>query len=160
MTNKEIIPEISDFNDLLKKLEFDLKRYQKNNHSYELIDCIMTLNSLPEWIIKTETISKELQELTKRKISIMKGKDFEFDESKIESDINHQLRFIRLFCNHTKHKTESGQIPKIISRYGATLPMLLPAKLYNMIALGKTEFDAEFLINNIYNFWKKEIENL
>jgi hypothetical protein len=160
MTNKEIIPEISDFNDLLKKLEYDLKRYQKNNHSYELIDCIMTLNSLPEWIIKTESISKELQELTKRKISIMKGKDFEFDESKIESDINHQLRFIRLFCNHTKHKTESGQIPKIISRYGATLPMLLPAKLYNMIALGKTEFDAEFLINNIYNFWKKEIENL
>lgn len=158
MTNKEIIPEISDFNDLLKKLEFDLKRYQKNNHSYELIDCIMTLNSLPEWIIKTENISKELKELTELKISIMKGKGFEFDESKIESDINHQLRFIRLFCNHTKHKTESGQIPKIITRYGATLPMLLPAKLYNMIALGKTEFDAEFLINNIYDFWKKEIE--
>jgi hypothetical protein len=159
MINNEIIPEISSFKDLMKKLEFDLKRYEKNNHSYELIDCIMTLNSLPEWIIKTENISKELKNLAERKITIMKGNNgFKFDETKIEKDIDQQLRFIRLFCNHTKHKTESGQIPKIISRYGATLPATLPAKLYNMIALGETEFDAEFLINNIYNFWKREIK--
>jgi hypothetical protein len=157
--NKEIIPEIADYNDLLKKLEFDMKRYRTNNHSYELIDCIMTLNALPEWITKTESTSMELREIANEKISIMKGRNgFEFDETLISSEIDHQLRFIRLFCNHTKHKTESGIIPKIISRYGATFPMTLPAKLFNMIALGKTEFDAEFLIMNIYEFWKKEIE--
>ena len=159
MKNKEIIPEISDFKDLMKKFEFDLKRYQKNNHSYELIDCIMTLNALPEWIINTEGVSVELKELTEIKISIMKGQNgFEFDESLIESDINHQLRFIRLFCNHTKHKTESGIIPKIVSKYGATFPITFPAKFYNLLALGKKEFDAELLIYNIYEFWKKEVE--
>ena len=159
MQNEVNIPEISNYIDLLKKLEFDLKRYKKNNHSYELIDCIMTLNALPEWIIKTENAPTELKALAENKISIMKGRNgFEFDESHFVSDIDHQLRFIRLFCNHTKHKTESGEIPKIVTRYGATFPMSLPAKLYNIIALGETEFDAEFLINNIYDFWKKAIE--
>ena len=159
MTNNEIIPEISDYNDLLKKLEFDMERYRTNNHSYELIDCILTLNALPEWITKTESASAELKEITNEKINIMKGRNgFEFNETLISSEIDHQLRFIRLFCNHTKHKTESGIIPKIVSRYGATFTMTLPAKLYNMIALGETEFDAEFLIMNIYEFWKKEIE--
>tara|TARA_R110001606_G_C14896376_1_gene593389 strand:+ start:67 stop:357 length:291 start_codon:yes stop_codon:yes gene_type:complete len=89
----------------------------------------------------------------------MKGLNrFEFDETKLESDIDHQLRFIRLFCNHTKHKTDSGQIPRIISTYGATFPMVLPAKLYNIIVIGEIEFDAEILLLNVYKFWKEHIE--
>lgn len=155
----ETIPEISDYKDLLKKFEHDLKRYSKNNHSYELIDCIMTLNALPEWITKSENASQELKSLAREKISIMKGlNNFEFNENLIQTEINHQLRFIRLFCNHSKHKTDSGQIPRIISKYGATLPAILPAKLYNIIAIGDLEFDAEYLIVKIYDFWKKEIE--
>ena len=160
MENAGIIPEISSFEDLLKKLEYDLKRYSTNNHSYEFIDCIMSLNALPEWIKNSTNISDELKELAREKESIMKGNNgFQFDESKMESEINQQLRFIRLFCNHSKHKTDSGHIPRIISKYGATFPMTFPAKLYNIIAIGQMEFDAEFLLNNVYDFWKQNIEN-
>lgn len=159
MNKIEIIPEISDCYDLFNKLEFDLKRYSKNNHSYELIDCLLTLNSIPEWISKSDKISEGLKGLAEGKIYIMKGhENFVFDESTIDSDIDQQLRFIRLFCNHAKHKSESGQIPRIISRYGATLPVTLPAKLYNLIALGTKEIDAEFLIHNVYSFWKDKLD--
>lgn len=160
MENNGIIPEISSYHDLIRKLEYDLKRYKKNNHSYEFIDCIMSLNSLPEWIKNSDNTTKALKDLAVEKISIMKGYNgFQFDESKLKSNIDHQLRFIRLFCNHSKHKTESGYIPKIVSKYGATFPMTLPAKFYNIIAIGKLEFDAEFLLNNVYTFWKQNIEN-
>lgn len=156
--NREIIPEISDYPDLLKKLEYDIERYRKNNHSYELIDCLMTLNALPEWIKKSGTAKESLRNLAITKEEIMKGQNgFQLDENLIESKIDHQLRFIRLFCNHSKHKTDSGQIPRIISTYGATLPATLPAKLYNIIALGNKGFDAEHLILEVYKFWKNEI---
>ncbi|WKB80826.1 hypothetical protein QYR09_13860 [Cellulophaga lytica] len=155
----EIIPKISNFYDLLKKLEYDLKRYNKNNHSYEFIDCIMSLNALPEWI-KNSTYAKDsLKKIAIEKETIMKGNNgFKLDESKIMSDIDHQLRFIRLFCNHSKHKTDSGHIPCIISKYGATFPITFPGKLQNIITIGKSEFDAESLLNNTFNFWKENIE--
>lgn len=160
MRNEDVIPEVSSFKDLLKKLEYDLKRYNKNNHSYELIDCIMSLNALPDWMKNSDKISDELKELVREKELIMKGNNgFQFDETKLESEIDHQLRFIRLFCNHSKHKTDSGHIPRIVSKYGATLPMTLPAKLYNIIAIGQMEFNAEFLLNNVYDFWKQNIKN-
>lgn len=160
MDNAGIIPEMSSFLDLLRKLEFDLKRYSVNNHSYEFIDCIMSLNALPDWIKNSNDATSELKQLACDKEQIMKGRNgFQFDELKLESDIDHQLRFIRLFCNHSKHKTDSGYIPRIISKYGATFPITLPAKLYNIIAIGKKEYDAEFLLENVYDFWKRHIEN-
>lgn len=159
--NIGIIPEISSFEHLLKKLEYDLERYSKYNHSYVLIDCIMSLNALPEWINNSANIPDELKELARAKELIMKGNNgFELDESQLKFDIDHQLRFVRLFCNHSKHKTDSGQIPKIISTYGAAFPMTLPAKLYNFMAVGSLEFDAEYLLLKVYNYWKENIENL
>lgn len=74
--------------------------------------------------------------------------------------IDHQLRFVRLFCNHSKHKTDSGQIPKIISTYGANLPMTLPAKLCTIMAVGSLELDAEYLFLKIYNYWKEILKTL
>jgi hypothetical protein len=155
---REIIPEIYDFKDLFKKLDYDIVRFGKNNHIYELIDCLMTLNALPEWIKKSDTSSEELKLLAIQKEKIMKGENgFQLDVNLIDSDINHQLRLIRLFCNHSKHKTDSGQIPIIYSEYGATLPMTLPAKLFNIIAIGNMGFDVEFLIHSVTDFWKKEM---
>ncbi len=160
MKDAGIIPEISSFKDLLKKLEYDLKRYSENNHSYEFVDCIMSLNALPEWIKSSTNISDELKALADEKELIMKGSNgFQFNEMKLRTEIDQQLRFIRLFCNHSKHKTDSGHIPRIVSKYGATLPATLPAKFYNIIAIGEMEFDAEFLLKNVYNFWKENIES-
>lgn len=159
MQSLDIIPEISNFKDLLKKLEYDLKRYGQNNHSYEFIDCIMSLNALPEWMQNSDDVSISLRNLASEKVIIMKGSNgFLLDPTKLESDIDHQLRFIRLFCNHSKHKTNSVQIPRIVIKYGATLPATLPAKLFNIIAIGELEFDAEHLLNSVYQFWKGKIE--
>ena len=35
--------------------------------------------------------------------------------------------------------------------------MILPAKLYNIIAIGDKEIDAEDLIKKVADFWKSEI---
>jgi hypothetical protein len=40
---------------------------------------------------------------------------------------------------------------------GVTLPMTLPAKLFNIIAIGNMGFDVEFLIHSVTDFWKKEM---
>lgn len=143
--------------ELVKKLDYDLGRYNKNNHIYELMDCLMILNALPEWIKESSEASTSLKTLAAAKILVMKGSGFTLDESKLDTDIDHQLRFIRLICNHSKHKTDSPLIPVIRSKYGATLPMTLPAKLYHIIAIGHKEVDAEYLIQNVGGFWKSEI---
>ncbi len=88
MGKRNIIPEINGFNDLLKKFEYDLNRYKKNNHSYELMDCIMTLNSLPDWIRKSSNASENLRILANEKIIIMKGHGgFKFDKNQIEEKL-------------------------------------------------------------------------
>lgn len=153
-----MLPEINNYFDLIKKLDYDLKRYQRNNHIYELLDCIMTLNALPEWIIESLEASDSLKKLAFEKIQIMKGLNgFIFDEDKLNSDLDHKLRFIRLICNHSKHKTDSKQIRIIKSAWGATLSMTLPAKLDFIIEIGNQEIDAEELINDVANFWKTEV---
>lgn len=157
MDENEIIPEISNYNDLLKKFEYDLERYSKNNHSYELIDCIMSLNALPEWIKNSENASSNLKQIAIEKDEIMKSSR-SFNKELIQTNLDEQLKFIRLFCNHSKHKTDSEVIPRIVSEYGGTLPAVLPIKLYNYIALGENMYDAEYLIRNIYNFWKEQIQ--
>ncbi len=121
------------------------------------MDCLMILNSLPEWIKESSEASTSLKALASAKILLMKGQGFTLDENKLDTEIDHQLRFIRIICNHSKHKTDSQLIPVIRSKYGATFPMTLPAKFYNIIAIGDKEIDAEDLINNVADFWKSEI---
>jgi hypothetical protein len=152
-----MLPEINNYLELVRKLDYDLDRYQKNNHIYELMDCLMILNALPEWIKESSEASVSLKALASTKILVMKGKGLTFDENQLDTDVDHQLRFIRLICNHSKHKTDSPLIPVIRSKYGATFPMTLPAKLYNIIAIGDKEIDAEDLINKVTDFWKSEI---
>jgi hypothetical protein len=152
-----MIAEIKDYKDLIKKIEYDIERYRKNNHVYELIDCLMSLSSLPEWISKNENASDNLRKIVDEKLLIMRGQGFEFNENEVENNIDHKLRFVRLYCNQTKHSKKKGEIPKIISKYGATLPFTFPGKLYNIIAIGEKEYDAEYLINDVYNYWNKLI---
>ncbi|MBE5320636.1 hypothetical protein IM793_15820 [Pedobacter sp. MR2016-19] len=153
-----MLPQINNFIDLFKKLDYDMKRYKQNNHIYELIDCFMTINALPEWIIKSSEASDNLKKAAKEKIKIMKGENnFVFDETKLE-DINHKLILVRLLCNHSKHKTNSTQIPTIKSQMGTTLPFTFPGKFDYIIAIGKVNIDAEYILNDLKNFWESELE--
>jgi len=155
-----MIAEIKDYKGLMKKIEYDIKRYQKNNHVYELIDCLMSLSALPEWIFKNENTPSELKKIAKEKAIIMKGHgDFVFNENQLDKEIDHKMRFIRLYCNQTKHNQKKGEIPRIESKYDATLPVTLPLKLYNIIAIGEKQIDAEHLITDVYDFWEKLIND-
>jgi len=154
-----MLPQITDYKGLLEKLKYDLNRYKKSNNIYELLDCLMTLNAIPEWITNSKDAEPDLTQLAGEKLSVMKGKSgFVLDESKLSTDIDHQLRFIRLICNHSKHKTDSELIPKVQSKYGGILPASFPIKLYNIIAVGENEYDAEHLLNSVANFWKNAIK--
>lgn len=153
-----MIPKLNDFNDLITKLDYEMKLLNESNHIYDLLNCLLTLNSLPEWIINSKTASEELKQIATEKIKIMKGhNDFSFDEKLLFNDINHQLRFIRILCNHTKHKKDSKEIPIIESIPGTTLPMLFPARFCIIISIGMLRIDGGFLAFQVAEFWKKQI---
>lgn len=107
-----MLPELNNYKDLLAKLEYDKSRLSKTSHIYELLDCLLTLNALPEWISNSQSEKNSLKNIADEKIQIMKGHIFKFDENLINEDINQKLRIIRLVCNHAKHKTDSILIPK------------------------------------------------
>ena len=160
-----MLPEINDYTDIISKLDYDIKRYTQNAHIYELVDCLLTLNALPEWIVSSIKAKPSLVLLANNKIIIMKGSGgFVFDENKLDSDMDHKLRFVRLICNHSKHKTNSGHIPviKTISDSRDTgFPYVFPVIFYkHRIVIGSKSVDAEILINEVTDFWKKEIARL
>jgi hypothetical protein len=152
-----MLPQLIDFSDLLLKLEYDIDRYKKNNHTYELMDCLLTLNALPEWIIGSPNVESVLKTIAKEKIQIMKGVNFGFDEERLDFDLDTKLRFIRLICNHSKHKTDSIHIPIIKSKGAITLPAILPATFISMIFIGNKQINAQKLICDVYDFWKGAI---
>ncbi len=152
-----MLPELNSFHDLLDKLEYDKNRFATTSHIYELLDCLLTLNALPEWIINSEIENDKLKELAREKILIMRGINFDLDENLISQELNHQLRLIRLVCNHAKHKTNSKLIPKIEREYDASFPMDFPVKFGFVISVGNKKVDAEFILDTIAKFWKTAI---
>lgn len=154
-----MLPELNTYNDLLLKLDYDRERLANTNHIYELLDCLLTLNALPEWIANSQTGNSQLMQIVEEKIKVMKGHSFNFDENLIHSDIDQQLRLIRLVCNHAKHKTDSVLIPTIKREYDASFPMVFPIKFGFIIAVGKQKVDAEFVVSQVANFWKKAISD-
>jgi hypothetical protein len=154
-----MIPKLDNYNDLIIKLDYEIKRLNESSHIYDLLNCLLTLNSLPEWIINSKSDNEKIKQIASEKLKIMKGNNglFKFDEKLLFNDINHQLRFIRIICNHTKHKTDSKEIPIIQSIPGTTLPMLLPARFCIIISIGMLRIDGAFLIFQVAEFWKKQL---
>ena len=153
-----MLPKLNDYNDLILKLDFNINRLRESNHIYDLLDCMLTLNSLPEWIIASDTANESLKKVADEKVKIMKGLNgFVFDENELFNNIDHQLRFVRLLCNHTKHKSNSKLIPRIESIPGTTLPLALPARFCIIVAVGNLRVDGEFIAFQVSEFWKNEI---
>lgn len=153
-----MLPKLNDYNDLLVKLDYEMKQLNESDNIYDLLNCLLTLNSLPEWIKNSKTASEELKKIALEKEKIMKGENgFSLDEKLLFDDINHQLRFVRLVCNHTKHKTDSKQIPIIESIPGTSFPMLLPARFCLIISIGVLRIDGAFLVFQVAEYWKKQI---
>jgi hypothetical protein len=152
------IPSLIDYKDLFLKAKYDFKQLSESNDIFDFVDCLLTLNALPEWISKSNEAPKELKTLADEKIKIMKGERYGFhlEEDKIGNSIDHQLRFIRLFCNHTKHK-DNKNIPIIIKEFGGTIPATIPFELTTIIKIGDLKFNAKHIISNVLDFWDKNI---
>lgn len=146
------IPELRTYKHWLEKAKFDYLRYKKTFGLYALTDCLLTLNAIPEWITKEENISEELKRVAENKIIIMKGqkKGFLFNEKKLE-DIDQQLRFIRIFCNHSKHGSKKEKLPEI--SINAPFPLKLPI-CFEYIQVGDEYILAKNILKNVIIFWE------
>jgi hypothetical protein len=154
MLNIKRIQTLEGYKDFFRKALHDFERYSQTRGVYELADCLLTLNSLPEWIRESKEADSELKMIAAEKIIIMQASEgFQFDEYKL-NEIDHQLRFIRLFCNHTKHAARKEKLPKI--SMGARLPATFPIT-FDYIEVGETSYIALDLIRDVIEFWRRLI---
>ncbi len=119
-----------------------------------MLDCFLDLNAIPDWIENDDTYGKEIKRITNEKIIIMRGFNFFIDENKLDYDIDHQLRLIRLVSNHAKHRKKTDIIPIIKYYDGAALPMPLDAPLFH-VGFGANGVNAVSLVIRVSDFWKK-----
>ncbi|WP_231490338.1 hypothetical protein [Pedobacter sp. Leaf170] len=153
-----MIPNLANYDNLLAKLEYDLQRYLENNHTYSMLDCLMGINAIPEWILHTDTAPAQLKTIAAQKIEVMKGVGFIFDPANLDADLDTQLGFVRLTCNHSKHKTDSPHIPRIKTIGAATFPMVFPATFTPMMFIGDKQVNAAKIIKAALDFWKVQFE--
>lgn len=146
------IPTLTDYNDLFLKAQCDFEQYKRTSGVYELANCLLTLNALPEWILNCDKISVELKKATLEKLNVMKNMNnlYPLDEKALETDIDQKLRFVRLFCNHLKHSEPKEKFPAI--EMGAPIPTKLPAP-FTKIKIGERYFDAPSIVQSIIDFW-------
>lgn len=151
------IATLDKYEDWLEKSKHEFSVYKKSYSVYDLANCLLTLNALPEWIEKSEGSPESLRNIASLKISIMKGDEgrFVFDETKLDL-LDQQLRMIRLFCNHAKHGIKKTGFIKI-STSTTTFPIGFPMK-FEMLEVGNTHIKASDVIENIISFWEQEIE--
>ena len=155
------IPSLSNYRDWFKKAQSNFEKLADSDDIYDFVDCLLTLNALPEWIYKSDDAPEKLRLLAEEKVKKMKGNDnrFNFDEDKLDEDIDHQLRFIRLFCNHAKHG-EKKTIPLIVKEFGGIFPATFPIEFKMIIKIGEKKVNAKHLISSVIAFWEGKISEI
>ena len=149
------IPVLNDYNDWLDKAKYNFEKYQNSYGVYDLADCLLTLNALPEWIAKSDSAPENLKNIAKEKLAYMSASNgFIFDETQFD-DINQKLRFIRIFCNFSKHSAPKNKFPKI--EMSSTLPASFPIKFEN-ISIGDRFINASAIIKDVITFWDNYID--
>lgn len=91
----------------------------------------------------------------------MRGQNgFELDTNKLD-EVDHQLRLIRVFCNHAKHgdvkKNSKGDIIDRITM-SAKFPLTFPVK-FNHLKIGDKNIHAAPVVESVISFWELEIQN-
>jgi len=150
------IPTLNSYNDWLEKAEHDLSVFKKTYSVYDMANCFLSLNSLPDWIKEDINASKNLKELVTKKQEIMGVMKNDLDLEKLKNnDIDQSLNLIRMFCNHAKHGVKKGEFVKI--SMGVKLPAALPTK-FEYLSIGENySIKAVDLLENVISFWKKNI---
>lgn len=151
------IATLNNYIDWYEKARYDFCRYEETSGVYELADCLLTLNALPEWIAESKEAPQSLKTLALSKLQIMKGKQgFIFDETQLD-DIDQKLRFIRLFCNHSKHGEPKEKFPKI--EMSAHFDLSFPVK-FEYITIGDRSILAREILTEVLEFWRNNIEKV
>jgi hypothetical protein len=88
--------------DLLRKSQLDFGRFDEEVNSHNVFNFLCTLNHIPDWVIKDETLPKDARE--------------EAEKLKKEHDVN----LIRQLCNRAKHfrKKASDPTTRVQSGFG------------------------------------------
>ena len=148
------IKTLSTYSDWVEKAKYEYNLYTKSYGLYDLTNCLLTLNAIPEWIRKSDHISDDLKKIAEDKNTIMKGGGVPFylDETKLDN-IDNQLKLIRMFCNHTKH-SEKKYIPELISciEFPATFNLK-----FNKIKVDNKLIEIEPIIKSIIDYWDEII---
>ncbi|MBD3671247.1 MAG: hypothetical protein HUJ29_10770 [Gammaproteobacteria bacterium] len=151
------ITTLQSYQDWLEKAKYEFELYKSKYGVYELSNCFLTLNALPDWIDKSDLAPQNLKSIAAEKIKIMKGDDnkFQLDETKLD-EINHQLRLIRLFCNHAKHGDKKEKLEAITM--SAVFPMTFPIK-FDHLKIGSENVNVVPVIESVISFWERVINN-
>lgn len=149
------IPQLLGHTDWLEKAKFEMQRYAETRNLFDLANTFLTLNALPEWISKSNSSSIRLRALADHKINIMQGahNTFHLDEEKLH-ELDHQLRLIRLFCNHSKHADPKSKLPQITmsARFPATFPIN-----FDEIQVGSTTVAVLPILESVIKYWEMEM---
>lgn len=142
---------LDDYQDWLNKAEFNLETFRKSASLYDFVDCCLTLNAMPEWIIATAPAA--IADSSTAVLERIRDSNNILDESKIASDIEQKLIFIRRYCNRSKHALVNIRIAKVAQADGTKIPATLPFSL-RRVTIGQTELDADIFLQDVINYWK------
>lgn len=152
MRQNRPIATLCNYGDWLAKAEYDLSEFHDTSSVYALANCLLSLNALPEWIVNDQTARPKLKAIARTKLRIMTNDDpsFTFDPNKL-GQVDHQLRFIRMFCNHAKHSKPKKIVDRI--RMCAPYPVKYP-KRFDHLSLAGAIISGEDLARGVILFWR------
>ena len=150
------VPILFVYSGWLEKAKHELSLFKESYNVYDLTNCFLTLNALPEWIQKSNQAPEALKELATNKIDIMKTGS-EMDENKLD-DLDHQLRLIRLFSNQSKHGETKEKLGLITLVSKGPLKFEFPVKC-DHLCIGTEVVDIFNVLENVIEFWSREIKN-
>jgi hypothetical protein len=67
------IKTLNTYNDWLDKAKYEHSKYKESWSIYDLTNCLLTLNALPEWIKNCKSAPENLKSLASEKITIMQA---------------------------------------------------------------------------------------
>lgn len=150
MSNSEehgSIQNLESPKDVLDKAKYDFKRHCEDDEIYSFMDCLLSLNAIPDWIKADDNASDDMDEL----IDFMK-----FGSIDDLSSIEKKLRLVRLICNHSKHGAIK-HFPKVKSINSSSFPITFPMKFGTFVALGDDERDVRPIISDIIDYFDSKL---
>jgi hypothetical protein len=76
MRRHAIIPTLEDYRDWLKKAEYDLDQFRKTSTVYDLVNCFLDLNALPEWIVKGTGAPQKIRSTCSKRTTLFQARNF------------------------------------------------------------------------------------